>query len=121
MSMIYKAMIIDDDPNGIQAITNLVTQFEFPVNIIGSATTLADGIPLLNKYTPDLLFLDIEMKNESGFDLLEIWEPNDTKVIFCTGYDQYAIKALKKGAYDYILKPLDYKEFMALFKKTEKE
>lgn len=114
-------MIIDDDPNGIQAITNLVTQFEFPVNIIGSATTLADGIPLLNKYTPDLLFLDIEMKNESGFDLLEIWEPNDTKVIFCTGYDQYAIKALKKGAYDYILKPLDYKEFMALFKKLDTE
>ncbi|MEZ4938736.1 MAG: response regulator, partial [Crocinitomicaceae bacterium] len=119
--MSFKALIIDDDANGIQAIKNIIKQFDFPAEIIGSAQTLEEGVSLLKKHQPDLLFLDIEMKNESGFDLLEIWEPGNTKVVFCTGYDQYAIKALKKGAYDYILKPLDYKEFMALFKKLEED
>ncbi|MCB0479415.1 MAG: response regulator, partial [Crocinitomicaceae bacterium] len=119
--MSFKALIIDDDANGIQAIKNIIKQFDFPAEIIGSAQTLEEGVSLLKKHQPDLLFLDIEMKNESGFDLLELWEPGNTKVVFCTGYDQYAIKALKKGAYDYILKPLDYKEFIALFKKLEEE
>lgn len=119
MNMKYKAIIIDDDQNGIQAIINLINQFELPAEIVGTAQTIAEGIPLLNKEEPDLLFLDIEMKNESGFELLEIWEPKDIKVIFCTGYEEYAIKALKKGAFDYILKPLDYKEFIALFAKLE--
>ncbi len=119
--MSYKTIIIDDDLNGINAIINLFDQFDFPAEVVGTAQTIEEGIPQLNQHQPDLLFLDIEMKNESGFDLLEIWDSKNTKVIFCTGYDQYAIKALKNGAYDYILKPLDYKEFMALFKKLDEE
>lgn len=119
--MTFKAVIVDDDANGIQAIKNLVDQFSFPAEIVGSAQSIEEAIPILNKTKPDILFLDIEMNNESGFDLLEVWNNDETKVVFCTGYDQYAIKALKEGAYDYILKPLDYKEFTALFQKLEKE
>jgi two-component system LytT family response regulator len=115
----YKTVIIDDDLNGIKAIQNMFDQFGYPAEVVGTAQSIQEGIPILNETKPDLLFLDIEMKNESGFDLLDVWNNDDTKVIFCTGYDQYAIKALKNGAYDYILKPLDYKEFSELFKKLD--
>lgn len=119
--MTYKTIIIDDDANSIQAIVNIIDQFGYPAEIVGSAQSIKEGIPLLNLHQPDLLFLDIEMKNESGFDLLDVWKNENTKIVFCTGYDHYAIKALKNGVFDYILKPLDYKEFSELFKKLDAE
>lgn len=114
-------MIIDDDENAIQAVKNLISQFNYPATIVESANSIAEGIPKLNQHKPDLLFLDIEMKNETGFELLESWSNQKTKIIFCTGYDQYGIEAIKTGAYDYLLKPLDYKEFSKLFSRLDKD
>jgi two-component system LytT family response regulator len=80
------------------------------IQIVGEASKGKDAVELIDKLKPDLVFLDVQMPGMTGFDVLE--EINhDPFVIFCTAYDQYALKAFEKNAVDYILKPLDQERF----------
>jgi len=74
----------------------------------------------MQKYNPDLVLLDIKMNDGTGFDLLKKLDPVDFKVIFITAYNQYAIKAIKFSALDYLLKPIDPDELVEAVNKTEK-
>lgn len=89
------------------------------ISIIGQADSVASGIKLIKQVTPDLVFLDVEMPDGTGFDLLQKLSSIHFKVIFITGYEDFAIRAFRFSAIDYLLKPLDSKELVDAVKKAE--
>ncbi|WP_291127444.1 LytR/AlgR family response regulator transcription factor [Flavobacterium sp. UBA7682] len=89
------------------------------ISIIGQAESVASGVKLIKQLTPDLVFLDVEMSDGTGFDLLQKLSPINFKVIFITGYEDFAIRAFRFSAIDYLLKPLDSKELLDAVKKAE--
>ena len=98
-----KTIIIDDESDAIESLTVLLSDFIEGVDLIGSADGVGSGYELINKAKPQLIFLDINMKDGTGFDLLNRFEEVPFQVIFVTAYDQYAIKAFKYAAIDYLL------------------
>ncbi len=107
-----KAVIIDDDQDAIDYVRYLSGQRRDLI-ISGEAVNVEMGLRECMKIKPDLVFLDIDMPGKNGLDFLEMDELNDHKfkTIFTTGYKEFAIEAIKKGAHDYLLKPLDKQEF----------
>jgi len=103
----FKAVLIDDEQEGRNAVSNILTSFCEEVHLLGEADGVATGIELIKKTNPDVVFLDIEMPDGNGFDILESFDTVNFHVIFVTAYDRYAIKAIKFSAVDYLLKPLD--------------
>ncbi len=113
------AVIIDDMP---AAITNLQADLEAycpEVQVIGTAEGVVSGAKLLREHQPDILFLDIQLQDGTGFDLLEILPSKNYKVIFTTASDAFAIKAFRFSAVDYLLKPVDPDDLMAAVAKVE--
>lgn len=102
-----KAIIVDDEISGAETLSILLKKYCPEVEISGMAHSAREGEQLLRKDKPQLLFLDIEMPHESGFDLLEKVRDLDFEIVFTTAYDQYGIKAIKAGAMDYLLKPIN--------------
>ncbi len=102
-------VIVDDEKLARDLLQEYLQQMP-NIQIVGEASKGKDAVDLIDKLKPDLVFLDVQMPGMTGFDVLE--EINhDPFVIFCTAYDQYAIKAFEKNAVDYILKPLDQERF----------
>ncbi len=110
MTKKINAIIIEDEQNSLQFLKNMLTRYCGHVDIIGCAEDVSTGIHLVNKYQPELVFLDIEMPGGNGFDILDRCQGYPFKVIFVTGYDHYAIKY---AAFDYILKPINLEELEA--------
>ncbi|MGB1003480.1 MAG: LytR/AlgR family response regulator transcription factor [Salibacteraceae bacterium] len=105
--------IIDDEIAAAENIQILLDSYCKWVNIVGMAHSIPSGFQLISKSKPDLVFLDISMPPEgTGFDLLDMFPNRDFHVIFVTAHEQYGLKAIKKRAFDYILKPIDYKELI---------
>jgi two-component system LytT family response regulator len=101
-----KTIIIDDEQHCINNLIHLLS-FKKDVNIIGVAMTVKSAQEIIIKNNPDLLILDIDLGDGTGFDLLELF-PNPTfQVIFATGHNEYAIKAFKHSAIDYLMKPVE--------------
>ena len=112
-----RAVIIDDEANARQALTNML-QFVAPeVVICGEAKNVDLGIELINTEKPNLVFLDIQMPGKTGFDLLSSFDKLDFGVIFTTAYQEYALKAFRFSAIDYLLKPIDPDELQEAVKK----
>ncbi len=104
-------IIIDDEMNSIE-LTGAILTDNFPqANILGTTQSPFQGIKMINQLQPDLVFLDVEMPEATGFDILEALPKRKFETIFITAYDKYAIKAFKYSAIDYILKPIDIDEF----------
>ncbi|HEX7691114.1 MAG TPA: LytTR family DNA-binding domain-containing protein [Sediminibacterium sp.] len=99
-------VLIDDEPNNIETLTHLIEKHCPDISIVGSALDVAQGYDLICSVNPDLVFLDIQMPVENGFDLLTRFDHYDFEIIFVTAFDQYAIQAIKFSAIDYLLKPL---------------
>ncbi|MGA7722942.1 MAG: LytTR family DNA-binding domain-containing protein [Ignavibacteriaceae bacterium] len=98
-----KALIIEDEP---LAVDNLIFYLKgYPIEIIGAAYKIKEAVKLIKKEKPDVIFLDINLSGENGFDLLDEIDIN-FKIIFVTAYDEYAVRAFEVNALDYILKPL---------------
>ncbi len=114
-----KAIIIDDIESIRKENSNIIKSNCPNITIIGEADSVASGISLINHLTPDLVFLDVEMPDGSGFDLLQKLKPISFKVIFVTGYEDFAIKAFRFSAIDYLLKPLNSKELIEAVAKVE--
>ncbi len=102
----YKTLIIDDEKGCRDSLESLLKAFP-EINIVGRASSIKEAETLINETQPQLLFLDIEMPGGNGFDLLEKFNSIFFDIIFTTAYDQYAIKAIKYSALDYLLKPID--------------
>ena len=104
--MQYKTILIDDEPLAISRLKRMLGGFEDTFDIIAEAQNGQQAQTLIEELKPDLIFLDIEMPLMNGFELLDIltYMP---MVIFCTAYDQYAIKAFEENSIDYLLKPVE--------------
>lgn len=105
-----KAMIVDDEQSSIDLLQWLAGQYCPEITAIQSARSVQEALPLIRSFRPDILFLDIQMPHQSGFDLLTSIEQWDFEVIFTTAYNEYAIQAIRFSALDYLLKPLDEAE-----------
>lgn len=112
-------VIIDDEERSRQTLRQMLSLFCENVQIIGEAKDVRTGVELITIVKPDLVFLDIKMPDGNGFDLLKALETKNFNLIFTTAYDQYAIKAFKFNAIDYLLKPIDTDELKAAVKKAE--
>lgn len=112
-SKMIKALIVDDEEDArFMLRNNLTEEFKDIIEIVGEAHSVKSGIEAIQKLSPDILFLDIQMKDGTGFDLLE-QIPNKTfEVIFCTAYDQFAIKAFQFSALGYLMKPIKSQELV---------
>ena len=116
-----KGFIIDDEAAPRLILKHLLNQITPKVEVIGEADNLKDGIASLNKLNIDVLFLDIEMPQHKGLEILELFDgPIDFKIIFVTAYSEYAIQAFKLSAFDYLLKPLKKKELEETLKRLAK-
>ena len=102
-----KSIIIDDEALGRQSIKDAVQRYCPEVSIVALCEDAQRGLEAIIEFKPDLVFLDIQMPAMSGFDLLQRLAPVTFQVIFVTSYDQYAVKAFKFSALDYLLKPID--------------
>ncbi len=113
-----RAIIIDDEKHAIVTLEFLLQQID-NVEVITTIQDSTQAKEIIEKENPDLVFLDIEMPDLNGFELLGQFEHFDFKVVFTTAYDQYAIKALKMNALDYLLKPIDEDELCGAIRKFE--
>lgn len=114
-----RAVIIDDIET-IRKKNSAIIKSNCPnISIIGQAESVESGINIIKKLSPDLVFLDVEMPDGTGFDLLQKLNPINFKVIFITGFEDFAIKAFRFSAIDYLLKPLDAGELIEAVKKVE--
>ena len=105
-----RAIIIDDDRLIREIISNTIQSYCPNVSVVAEAENVKTGVASINENEPDLILLDIKMPDGSGFDLIKHFDKPDFKVIFISGYMEYAIKGYKFGAIDYILKPIDEEE-----------
>jgi two-component system LytT family response regulator len=115
------AIIIEDEKNSRDALIELLSRYCHQVEVLAEADGLNTGLAAIRRYHPDLIFLDILMPDGSGFRLLELIGEIDFDVIFITAFDQYAIKAIKYSALDYLLKPVIPEELIAAVDKAEKK
>ena len=105
-----RSIIIDDEPKNIRILRKLVEDYCPAVNVIADASDVESANRVINETSPDLLFLDIEMPFGNAFDLLDKLKPISFEVIFVTAFNDYALKALKYSALDYLLKPVNIEE-----------
>ena len=114
-----RSVIIDDEPESRIAVFNILSNYCKDVEVLGEAGDVASGIETIIEHEPDLVFLDIQMPDGSGFKLLEGFDNINFHVVIITAYDQYAIKAIKFSAVDYILKPIDPQQLIDAVEKVK--
>ncbi len=107
-----KAVIIDDEKLARDVIANYLGEFCPDVEIVAQASSVRTALAAIQKTSPDLVFLDIEMPDGNGFDLLSLFEKIYFKIIFITAYSEYAIRAFRFSALDYLLKPVKIDELI---------
>lgn len=108
-----KALIVDDEESGEQLLSKLVKRKHPEITLLPSANSLQDAVSFIDQHQPDLVFLDIRLGNDNGFDVLEKTAYKSYHVIFVSAYSQYALKAIKNSAVDYLLKPVDMDDLRA--------
>ena len=116
-----KIVIIDDEKNVRIVIKKLLTFIKMDYKVVGEAPSIKEGKELILKTKPDIVLLDIRLEDGSGFDLLKQLPEINFKLIFITAYNEYAIKAFKFNALDYILKPIDPTELKEAIEKAQSE
>ena len=114
-----KTVVIDDEPDSIQAIESMIQLYSLNATILSHAGTVKGGLDIIKKYKPSVVLLDICLGDELAFDLLRKIDHIDFQIIFISAYDQYAIQAFKYSAVDYLLKPIDPDELKAAFERAE--
>ncbi len=117
-----KAIIIDDEINAQSLLEKTLDRY-FPnkFNIVDKCISVDEGVQAIKKYEPDLVFLDIQMPEKNGFELFKQFEVINFEVIFTTAHDKFGIKAIKRSALDYLLKPINHLDLAEAVKKFEKK
>lgn len=117
-----KCVIIDDEANCREDLGSLINyKFKERLQIAGTADSVKQGVNLINATLPDVVFLDIRMPEEDGFQLFKKFNNINFEVVFTTSYEQYAIQAIKHAAFDYLLKPVDPGDLELLLSRFEKQ
>ncbi|WP_405385046.1 LytR/AlgR family response regulator transcription factor [Maribacter sp. LLG6340-A2] len=115
-----QAVIVDDEIKALQSLTWELTNFSDEIKVISSFTNPHDALTYLEKHTPDCLFLDIEMPTMDGFQFIKKLTNKNFPVVITTAYNQYALKAIKSEALDYLLKPIDTDDLEETIAKIKK-
>lgn len=114
-----RCVIVEDEEIARKVLKSLLAQYCQDVMVCAEADDIISGKAMIESFRPDLVFLDIEMPGGSGFKLLSSVDNADFEVVFITAYEQFAIKAIRHDALDYILKPIDPKELVAAVEKVK--
>lgn len=118
-SSMIKAILIDDEIHCLDTLSILLSEYCPQIEVMERCTSAKEGLVAIEKNSPVLVFLDIEMPVMNGFQLLEMFTELPFAVIFTTSYDQYAIKAIRFSALDYLMKPIDPKELVIAVHKIQ--
>lgn len=113
-----KAVIIDDEQSSINFTSDLLGFYKDRITLCATAKSVAEGYDLIRTHLPQLVFLDVNMKDGTGFDLLNKFDRIDFKVIFITAHNEFALKALRYSALDYLLKPMSPLDFSDAVRKS---
>jgi len=116
----YKTLIIDDEPKLREVIKIKLSKFCPSITVIGEAGDVTEALQKIKEDQPQLLLLDISMPGASGFDLLDRVDQIDFEIIFITGFNEFALDALKMSAVDYLLKPVKTEELITAIDKATK-
>lgn len=114
-----RCILIDDEKNALEMMEWLLKTYCPGVEIVAMCNSAEQGIEAIHAHKPDVIFLDIEMPRMNGFDMLEQFDKLFFDVVFCTAYDQFAIKAFKYSALNYLLKPVDPDDLKATVARIE--
>ena len=115
-----KAIIVDDEPDCVKLLALQLKMYCPQVQVVAACTASEDALLKINELQPGVVFLDIEMPVMNGFQLLEKFGNITFSLVFVTAYDQFAVKAFRYSALDYLLKPIDAKDLQAAEQKAEK-
>ena len=113
-----RTVLIDDETDSIRVLQRLLNAYCPEVEVIGTADGVETALNLIQMARPDLVFLDIEMTHGNAFDLLNQLQPITSQIIFVTAFDNYAIRAFKYSALDYLLKPVDIDDLREAVKRA---
>ncbi|HEU4718316.1 MAG TPA: LytTR family DNA-binding domain-containing protein [Bacteroidia bacterium] len=116
-----KTIIIDDEKGNVGSLKELLNAYCRQVAVVATAENVADAIRLIDAHKPELIFLDVELKKELGFDIFRHYPDPFFQVIFTTAHEKYALRAIKSSALEYLLKPVDYRELVRAVEKFEKQ
>ncbi len=114
-----RGIFIGDDDRSLQTSAFTIDTYVPNVSLVASAKDIKSSIGMINEHEPDLIILDIRLKDGSGFELIDHFDKPDFKVIFISSYSDYAIKAIKYNAVDYLLKPLKEEELAQALRKAD--
>jgi two-component system, LytTR family, response regulator len=115
-----KAIIIDDEPDCVQLLVLQLREYCREVEVLAQLTSPEEGLQAIRSLHPDVVFLDVEMPRMNGFQLLEQLEEIPFSLIFVTAYNEFALKAFRFSALDYLLKPLNVSQLCEAVRKAEK-
>lgn len=110
---VIKTIVVEDEPHSREMLLKLLKRYCPEVEVVGSAASIDEAKPLIERLKPDLVFLDVRLRDGSGFDLLNLLDPIDFHIIFTTAFEEYAVRAIRCSALDYLVKPLDIDELVA--------
>ncbi|CAN5815021.1 LytTR family DNA-binding domain-containing protein [soil metagenome] len=116
-----RTLIIDDEQHCIDRVTNLLEAHKDKVHLMDALQSVEEGVTAIRKFKPDLIFLDVQINDKTGFDLLKQIDTHDFEVIFTTAHDKYAVQAFKFSAIDYLLKPVDADDLQQALEKVSKK
>lgn len=114
-----RALIVDDEKNARASILQAIKLYTPQLQVVGEAAGVTEALTLIEQVQPELLFLDIQLKDGNGFDIVRCIDPQKIAIIFVTAYNEYALKALKAAAVDYLMKPIDSEELIAAVQKAQ--
>ncbi|MEM6802230.1 MAG: LytTR family DNA-binding domain-containing protein [Bacteroidota bacterium] len=120
MSDKIRSILVDDESGNRENLRSLLESYCPQIEIMAEADSAVSAMDVIQEHKPQLLFLDIEMPNGNGFDLLSRLDRIDFEIIFVTAFNKYALKAIKFCALDYILKPIDILDLKSAVQKAEK-
>ncbi|MES2618742.1 MAG: response regulator [Bacteroidota bacterium] len=112
-----KAIIVDDEESARNILYNLLQQYKTEIEVLALCNNVENAVEAINKFTPDVVFLDIEMPNYSGLELVSFFKQINFEIIFVTAYNHFAVKAFELAAFDYLLKPIELTRLDAAVKK----
>lgn len=117
----FNTLIVDDEKHCINRLLHLIDRKPGIFNIVATCNTVDDALKIAETKPLDLVFLDIEIDDKTGFDFLRQLKHISFKTVFTTAFDNYAIKAFKFSAFDYLMKPIDFDEFNETIKRLTEE
>jgi two-component system LytT family response regulator len=119
--MEIKSVIIDDEQHNIENLQTILNKWCKDITVVAVGTSVEEGIAILKTHQPELLFLDIQLHEQSGFEILKSLKTIDFEIIFITAFDQYGIQAIKFSALDYLLKPINIIELQEAIEKAKQK